>query len=135
MMHLRDTFCRLRNEKDHQRHDSSIEAAIREGQSHGVALLELGDVGGVSRAGVGELRLGRVDALHLGRRAAVDQQLGERAIAAADIDPAQAGLWRDPVEKHVARQPAPDSHHAFIAGAIVEANLVFGHASPSVPVC
>jgi len=92
------------------------------------ALLELGDA-----------RLWRVRAkascpsegrcLALNGRAAVDQQFGEGAIAAANIHPAQAGLWCDPVEKHVARQPAPDSIMRR-SGAVVEADLVFSHGLP-----
>ena len=39
---------------------------------------------------IGELRFRRVDAVDLGRRAALDQKLGEDAGAAADIEPARS---------------------------------------------
>ena len=75
----------------------------------------------------GELRLGRIDPVNLGRRAPFDQPCGKSAVAAADIDPPQARTWVQPVEKHIARQSAPGSHHALIGGAILEADLMFGH--------
>src|SRR5207302_1093513 len=54
-------------------------------------------------------------------------QLGESAVAAADIDPFQARAWRQPVKKDLAGNPAPGAHHPLISGAILEADLVFGH--------
>jgi hypothetical protein len=84
-------------------------------------------------AGKGKLRLGRIDPLNLGRRAAFHQQLGEGAAAAADVDPSQARARRQPVEEDIAREPAPGSHHPLVGGAVVEADLLFGHQYPPPP--
>ena len=75
----------------------------------------------------GELRLGRIDPLNLGRRAPLDEQFGEGAVAAADIDPSQARAGRKPIEEHLARKPAPASHLPFVGGPVVEADLMFDH--------
>ncbi|MGY4288540.1 hypothetical protein ACVWXO_007760 [Bradyrhizobium sp. LM2.7] len=53
-------------------------------------------------------------------------QLSKRAGAAADVDPAQACLGFQPVEKDLADEAAPDPHHLLIGGTVVEAK--FGHA-------
>src|SRR5438094_1412491 len=36
-------------------------------------------------------------------------------------------LFRSPVEKDVACQPAPGAHHALVGGAVLEAYLPFSH--------
>ena len=77
----------------------------------------------MARAREGKLRLGGIDALDFRRRATLGQQFGEGAVAATDIDPAQAGSRLQPVEEDLAREPAPFAHHPLIAGAIVEADL------------
>ena len=60
-----------------------------------------------SGAREGELPLGRIDPLNLGGRASFDEQLGEGAVAAADVDPSQARARRQPVEEDLAGEPAP----------------------------
>jgi hypothetical protein len=88
--HLGDAFGRIRNEEDDQRHDGGIEPVAVEGQCHGVALEKCRAARRRPRAGKSELCFGRIDPLRFGRRASLDEQLGESAIAAADIDPSQA---------------------------------------------
>jgi hypothetical protein len=80
-----------------------------------------------SRPPVLELPLGRVDPLNLGRCAPFDDQLGEGAVAAADIDPSQAGARRYLIKEDFAREPAPGSHHPLVGGPVVEADLMLGH--------
>src|SRR5205823_12905495 len=80
-----------------------------------------------------ELRLRRIDTLHLGRRAALDQLAAEGAAAAADIDPSPTRLRRQPVEKDVGRKTAPDPHHPLIGGAVLEADLRLSHSRPRSP--
>jgi hypothetical protein len=70
-----------------------------------------------------QLPFGRINALNVHRGESLNQELGERAVAAADVDPPQAPGRRQPIEKNPAGEPAPDAHHALIAGAVVEANF------------
>jgi hypothetical protein len=77
-----------------------------------------------------ELPFRRINPLNLGRCAPFDDELGERAVAAADVDPAQASERRQPIEKDLARKPAPGSHHPLVGRAVVEADLRFGHQYP-----
>jgi hypothetical protein len=86
--HLGDAMCRIGHEEDHQCHDGGIETVAAVGEGHGIALAEKRDVPRGPCAGIGKLRLGRIDAVHLDRRAALDQKLGEDAGAAADVEPA-----------------------------------------------
>jgi hypothetical protein len=65
-----------------------IEPAGVERQCHGVALEECRASRTRPAAREGELRLGRIDTLHLSRRATLDKQLGERPVAATHVDPA-----------------------------------------------
>jgi hypothetical protein len=99
-------------------------------QRHGVALLELRNARRGARACEGKLALRRIDALNFNRCAALDDQFSEGAVAAADVDPPQAWRRRQPIEKNIARQSAPDSHHPLVSGPIVEADLEFGHRLP-----
>ena len=71
--HLGDAFGRLGNEENHQRHNGAIEPAVGEGQYCGVTPAELRQACRGTRAGKGKLRLGRIDPLNLGRRAALHQ--------------------------------------------------------------
>ncbi len=121
--HLGDALDGIGNEENHQRHDGGIERVSRERKRHGIALAKLRHAHRGPRSGVCELRLGRIDPLNLGRRAPPDEQLGERTVAAADIDPAQARRLRQPIEEHLAREPAPRSHVPFVCGAVVEADI------------
>ena len=89
--HFGDALGRLGNEEDHQRHRRGIEAVVGEWQRHRVAQMKRC----VARAGAAacehELRFGRIDPLRLRGCAALHQQLGEGAAAAADVQPSQAG--------------------------------------------
>jgi hypothetical protein len=55
----------------------------------------------------GQLRFGRIDPLHLGGAATLDQQLGEGAIAAPDIEPTLAWGGCQPRKKNVTGALAP----------------------------
>ena len=106
--HLGDALRRIGNEEDHQRHDRGVERVVGEGQRHRVAVTELAPR--VPRAACARRRAAPRDGSMPctdGRRAALDEQLGERAVAAADVDPAQARARREPVEEDVAGEPAP----------------------------
>src|ERR1041385_2926203 len=85
------------------------------------------DAGLVARACERKLRIRRIDALDFRRRATLGQKLGERAVTATDVDPAQRGSRLQPIEEHLAGDPAPRPHHPLIAGAVVEADLRFSH--------
>ena len=85
--HLGDALGRIGNEEDHQRHNGCIEPVFGEWKRHGVALSELRHTCKGSCARKGELPLRRIDPLNLGWRTPFDEQLGEGAIAAADVDP------------------------------------------------
>jgi hypothetical protein len=50
-----------------------------------------------SRGGVGELFFGRIDPIDGSGRTAADDHLGEGAVAAADVEPSQTWLRREPV--------------------------------------
>ena len=58
-----------------------------------------------------ELRLGRIDTLHLRGLAALDEQLGEGPIAATHVDPSLARRRRQPIEE--------DAHTSLLQTAII----------------
>ena len=65
----------------------------------------------------------------LGRRATLHDQFGEGSVAASDIDPALTNGRGEPIEKLLARKLAPNAHHALVGGAVVETDLLLGHAA------
>jgi hypothetical protein len=62
-----------------------------------------------------------------GGRATLDYEFTERPVSAANIDPTQSWSRFQPVEKNLAREPAPSPHHPLVAGSIIEANLLVCH--------
>src|SRR5215468_10608172 len=108
--HLGDALGRIGNEEEHKRHDSAIKPVGLEGQRHRVALKKRGFPQRRPSAGKRELRFGRIDPLYFGWRASLGEQLGERATAAADVDPSQARRWRQPIDEDVPSELAPDAH-------------------------
>ena len=132
--HLGNASGRVRNEENHQRHDSGIEPVLGKRKRHRVALVKRCATRRGSGAREGELRLGRINSLNFGRRASLDEQLREGTVAATDIDPSQARAWRKPIEKHLSREAAPSSHVPFVSGPVVIADLMFDHRHlPFVP--
>ena len=125
--HLSNALGRIGNEENHQRHGGRVESIIRDRKRHGVAAIEFGQTRRRPRARKGELGLGWINALDFNRCASFDEQFAERAIAAADVDPPQARRRRQPIYEYRAGNPAPLSHHPFVGGAVVEANLTLGH--------
>lgn len=95
-------------------------------------LTKLGDPSAGTVAGEGKLSLGGVNAVKLGRRTPLGKQFGECAIAAADIDPSQAGGRGQPMEKINSDKPAPGAHHVLLGRAILKANLLVRHSSQAV---
>jgi hypothetical protein len=85
--HLGDAFGRIGNEENHQRHNGCIEPVFGEGKRHRVALAELRQACRGSCARESKLPFGRIDALNFSWRASLDQELGEGAVSAANIDP------------------------------------------------
>ena len=73
--------------------------------------------------GVIDLRLSRIDSDDRGRRAALDDQLGEETRAASDIEPIRALRGIEPLKEHGARCPAPCSDESFVGCAVVEAQF------------
>jgi hypothetical protein len=71
--HLRDTLGGIGNEEENQCHDGRIETVLIEGQRHGIALEEYRIRRSRSRSGKRKLSFGRINPLHLGRRASLDE--------------------------------------------------------------
>src|SRR5688572_4880329 len=81
-------------------------------------------------SGKGKLALRRINSVYARRSTVLDQQLGEGTVAAADINPAQANGQRQPIQEDTTGQPAPGAHVVLVGGAILEADLKFGHGAP-----
>jgi hypothetical protein len=79
-------------------------------------------------AGKGQLSLGWIEAFHDGWCTAVDDQFGESAVAASDVDPALIHGRGKPIEKLLAGKLAPHPHHALVSGAVVKADPRLCHA-------
>jgi hypothetical protein len=125
--HLGNAFGRIRNKKDHQRHDGGIEPIVGERQRHRVALEKFRPARRWPGAGESELCFRRIDRLRLGRSASLDEQFGEGAAAAADIDPPHARAGLQPIEEELAREPAPDAHRPLINISVIEMDRLFDH--------
>jgi hypothetical protein len=74
----------------------------------------------------------RIDTLHFARRASLDEQLCERAIATADVDPPQARRWCQPVEKNFSCKLASDAHPALVGCSVAKTNGHFAHETLTV---
>src|SRR5947209_282979 len=75
--------------------------------------------------------LGRgIDAVERRRRAVPQDQLAERAGAAADIKPARAFRCIEPGEESLADRAAPAPHVALVVVRRIEGDFDFGHAAP-----
>jgi hypothetical protein len=72
------------------------------------------------RTGEGDLFGRGIDALNLGRLTAIDQEFGECTVAAADINASQVRRQREPVEKLIADETAPDAHHVLVGVPVGE---------------
>src|SRR6516162_10769645 len=68
--------------------------------------------------------MGRVISNRRGRqrRDALDQLLGKSPVAAAHVDPPLARSGRQPIEKDLPHELAPDAHHALVGCSIIEPN-------------
>ena len=82
--------------------------------------------GGERRAGIGQapggvrdVRLRRVDPDDRGRRGVREEGLGERAGAAADVEPAAARRHVEPVDELARHEPAPPPDVALEALGVV----------------
>src|SRR5262249_10923002 len=120
---------RIGHEEDHQRHHGGVEPIIGERKCHRIAFLKYCPSCTRPLAREGELRTGWIDAVHLARRKALDQQLGERAAAASDIDPAQTGWRCHPIEEDVAGEETPSAHPFLVGSPILETNFRLCHVS------
>lgn len=65
--------------------------------------------------------------MDLRRGAALNQHLGEGAIAAAHIDPTQVRRRRKPIKEDLSSRPAPSTHGTFVLFAISERDVGFDH--------
>src|SRR5262245_60895015 len=129
--HLSDPFDWLRNERDHQCHCGHVKCIRRKRKRHSISPTELGDACCRSGARKGKLALGWINSLDLEWRAAFHEQLGESAIAAANVDPFQIRCGCQPIKKDAARSLTPIPHHPLIRGPVLEADLSFTHQCAS----
>ena len=120
---------RVGHEADRQRHGGSVEAAVRIGQGLRVADPKFRKPGAGPRARIAQLAFGRIDGAHRTGRAARDQDLGKGAVAAPDVEPAQAVRHREPIEKYFAHETAPTAHPPFVGFAVGEKNFSFAQRS------
>jgi hypothetical protein len=74
------------------------------------------------------LPFGWIHTVHAVRCAALDDQFGEGAITASDINPALTGGRGKPIKKLLARKLAPNAHHAFVSGTVIETDRRVSHA-------
>src|SRR5665647_2997059 len=88
--HFRDGASRIGNEGDHQGHQGRIEAVVFERQRLCVTDAEFRRLCAPPLAGKGDLPVRRINPDDSGSDAARDQHFGESAIAAADVEAAQA---------------------------------------------
>ena len=72
----------------------------------------------VSRAGKAELSFGWINAMDLQRPATLHQQLGERAVATADVDPALTRTRCQPVNKNIASSSRVDTQRLVVTAAL-----------------
>ena len=117
--HFGHRFFLIGNEVERQRRDDDVETARIERQRLGIGHAEVGERPPVFRAH------GRpAPAPDRPRRRAaarsVDDQCGERARAAADVEPACAARRVQPVEELLAHGTAPARHGALVRGGVVE---------------
>ncbi|MGB9219524.1 MAG: hypothetical protein WCC42_30425, partial [Pseudolabrys sp.] len=56
---------------------------------------------------IGDLILGRIDRYNNGRGTAINNFLGEGAVAAANVEPSETSRYGEPVEEYIANQTAP----------------------------
>jgi hypothetical protein len=75
--------------EDHQRHRAGIESIVGKRQPRRIGQVKLRQICGGPRARERKLSVGRIDTVDRTRRAALGQKLGERTVAAADVEPAQ----------------------------------------------
>ncbi len=125
--HFGDAFGGVGDEEDDEGHDGGVEGVGRERKCHCIAEVKLCERRWASRGGVGELGLRGVDAVDGGGGAGLNEQFGECAVAAADVEPAEGGFGGEPVEEGLGDELAPDAHVAFVGGGVVEADLTGGH--------
>jgi hypothetical protein len=120
---LGDAARRLGNEEDDQCRGRGVERRVGPRQRHRIALDEARRSGGEALARERELLRRWIDPQTSAYRAALDEELGERAVAAADVGPAPARRRREPLQELLADVPAPDAHERFVRRAVVEADL------------
>jgi hypothetical protein len=68
-----------------------------------------------------------INSLDFSRAAAFDQQFGECPVSATDVHTLEVGRQVQPVEEIFADTSAPDSHRAFVSGAVIKADYLIGH--------
>jgi len=85
-------------------------------------LAEFRDFCGVPFAGELDLLRRRINPLNFSRPATLDQQFGECAVSATDVDTLQPRGQVQPAEEILADTPAPDPHHALVSGTVVKPN-------------
>jgi hypothetical protein len=70
----------------------------------------------------------RINSLDFSWPAAFDQQFGQCPVPTTDICTLQAGWQLQPAEEIFADTSAPDSHRAFVSGAVIKTNDLIGHS-------
>ena len=97
-----------------------------------VAVPEFRHHGARPPARIGELVLGCIDRDGGRGHTALDQKLGECAVAAADVEPPRAFRQIEPIQENVAGQPAPPAHQPLVGLAISAKRRRFAHDTSSL---
>ena len=118
-----NALLRISQKEQHQSHDRSIHAGVRQGQRLGVALEEANPHRRDALARKRQLFWGWIDTHHCRWPLPPEQGLGEGAIAATIIQPSQPWGQRQPVQERIGHQRAPSPHHQLVRGWIVEDEL------------
>ena len=106
--------CRVGDEEYDERHDGGIEPLPFKRQCHCVTLNKHRAGQTRPHSGNRQLRVARIDALHLNWRASLGNQVCEGARSTSNIEPPQAFRGRKPIEEFLPRKSTPRAHAKLI---------------------
>src|SRR5262249_3375917 len=116
----------IRDEMDDKRRSDDVEFTIAERKAHRVCDLKVDARERLS--GVIDLRRRWVDGGYRFRRAAAQDQVTERAGAAADVEPSRVVRRLEPGEELRADRATPPPHESLVVVGGIESDLDLGHA-------
>ena len=132
--HLGDAARAVGDEVDHQRGRDHVEGPVGKRQRLRVGDAKVRALGHRLPARERDLRRPGVDRRDARGFAGLDDEGGERAGAAADVEPCRLPRRGEPVEEFRAHGAAPSPHELVVGGAVVEGRAGFGHAAAfSIP--